>query len=208
MVVGYWVAVPRALHPLRPNTLRGRRDPTDDRAYATPAGAGGDNGIAKMWNRSEIPVSSYYDQSHYLHPHPYVCQEHGHDSAGDRRPQCTPTNRTCTADPGRELKSPASSNASGGCGAPPHGRVTHPRRTERGGGRGEGWNGRWSLVPGARPRAGSRLRASAPGRASHPCTSRPNTGGCSPPAPCGAPVPRRWRGAMRSPGPPRATQAR
>jgi hypothetical protein len=145
MVVGYWVAVPRALHPLRPNTLRGRRDPTDDRAYATPAGAGGDNGIAKMWNRSEIPVSSYYDQSHYLHPHPYVCQEHGHDSAGDWRPQCTPTNRTCTADPGRELKSPASSNASGGCGAPPHGRVTHPRRTERGG---AGGRVEWSMVTG------------------------------------------------------------
>jgi hypothetical protein len=29
-----------------------------------------DNGIAKMWNRREISVSSHYDQSHYLHPHP------------------------------------------------------------------------------------------------------------------------------------------
>jgi hypothetical protein len=33
-------------------------------------GAGGDHGIAKMENRREISVSSYYDQSHYLHPHP------------------------------------------------------------------------------------------------------------------------------------------
>eukprot|EP01047_Picozoa_sp_COSAG01_P015835 COSAG01_NODE_798_length_13503_cov_8.878395_14_plen_112_part_00 len=45
--------------------------------HVTPAvagwggtGAGGDNGIAKMWNRREISVSSYYDQSHSLHPHP------------------------------------------------------------------------------------------------------------------------------------------
>jgi hypothetical protein len=35
-------------------------------------GAGGDNGIAKMWNRREISVSSCYDQSHDLHPHPYT----------------------------------------------------------------------------------------------------------------------------------------
>jgi hypothetical protein len=34
-------------------------------------GAGGDNnGIAKMWNRREISVSSYDDQSHDLPPHP------------------------------------------------------------------------------------------------------------------------------------------
>jgi hypothetical protein len=33
---------------------------------------GGDNGIAKMWNRREISVSSYDDPSHYLHPHPYI----------------------------------------------------------------------------------------------------------------------------------------
>eukprot|EP01047_Picozoa_sp_COSAG01_P025649 COSAG01_NODE_1628_length_9684_cov_9.777673_4_plen_122_part_00 len=32
-------------------------------------GAGGDNGIAKLWNRRGISVSSYDDQSHYLHPH-------------------------------------------------------------------------------------------------------------------------------------------
>jgi hypothetical protein len=36
------------------------------RAQATYAG--GDDGIAKMWNRKEISVSSYYHQSHYLHP--------------------------------------------------------------------------------------------------------------------------------------------
>jgi hypothetical protein len=36
-----------------------------------PTGAGGDNGIAKMWNRREISVSSYDDQSHDLHPHPH-----------------------------------------------------------------------------------------------------------------------------------------
>jgi hypothetical protein len=35
------------------------------------AGAGGDNGIAKMWIRREISASSDDDQSHYLHPHPY-----------------------------------------------------------------------------------------------------------------------------------------
>ena len=33
-------------------------------------GAGEDNGIAKMWNRREISVSYFYDQSHYLLPHP------------------------------------------------------------------------------------------------------------------------------------------
>eukprot|EP01047_Picozoa_sp_COSAG01_P073859 COSAG01_NODE_12165_length_1788_cov_123.984606_3_plen_179_part_00 len=33
-------------------------------------GAGGDNAIAKMSNRREISVSSYYDQSHY--PPPYL----------------------------------------------------------------------------------------------------------------------------------------
>jgi hypothetical protein len=38
-------------------------------ALATVTGAGGDNGIAKMWNRRGISASSYYDQSHYLHPH-------------------------------------------------------------------------------------------------------------------------------------------
>jgi hypothetical protein len=42
-------------------------------------GAGGDNGIAKMWNCREISVSSYYDQSTYLHPHPYG------DPGADRR---------------------------------------------------------------------------------------------------------------------------
>jgi hypothetical protein len=35
-------------------------------------GAGGDHGIANMWNRREISVSSYDDQSHYLHPHLHV----------------------------------------------------------------------------------------------------------------------------------------
>jgi hypothetical protein len=35
-------------------------------------GAGGDNGTAKVWDRREISVSTYYDQSHYLHPHSYV----------------------------------------------------------------------------------------------------------------------------------------
>jgi hypothetical protein len=48
--------------------------PTTAAAAGRPAsaGAGGDNGIAKMWNRREISVSSYYDQSHYLHPHPWI----------------------------------------------------------------------------------------------------------------------------------------
>jgi hypothetical protein len=34
-------------------------------------GAGGDHGIAKMWDRREISASCYYDRSYYLHPHPY-----------------------------------------------------------------------------------------------------------------------------------------
>jgi hypothetical protein len=44
----------------------------DSNANASEHGicAGGDNGITKMWNRREISVSSYYDRSHYLHPHP------------------------------------------------------------------------------------------------------------------------------------------
>jgi hypothetical protein len=33
-------------------------------------GAGGDHGIAKLWNRRELSVSSDSDRSHYLHPHP------------------------------------------------------------------------------------------------------------------------------------------
>jgi hypothetical protein len=37
-------------------------------------GAGGDNGIAEMWNRREISANCCYDQSHDLHPHPYVGQ--------------------------------------------------------------------------------------------------------------------------------------
>jgi hypothetical protein len=36
-------------------------------------GAGGDNGTGKISKRREILVSSHNDQSHYLHPHPYVC---------------------------------------------------------------------------------------------------------------------------------------
>jgi hypothetical protein len=35
-------------------------------------GAGGDHGIANMWNRREISVRSYDDQSHHLHPHLHV----------------------------------------------------------------------------------------------------------------------------------------
>eukprot|EP01047_Picozoa_sp_COSAG01_P034838 COSAG01_NODE_2637_length_7327_cov_89.736718_3_plen_250_part_00 len=42
-------------------------------ARAQGACAGGDNGIAKLWNRREILVSFYDDRSHYLHPHSYVC---------------------------------------------------------------------------------------------------------------------------------------
>jgi hypothetical protein len=35
-------------------------------------GAGGDKAIAKLWNRREISVSSYDDQSHNLYPHQYL----------------------------------------------------------------------------------------------------------------------------------------
>jgi hypothetical protein len=38
----------------------------------TCTAAGGDNGIAEMWKRREISVSSCYDQSHYLPPQPYL----------------------------------------------------------------------------------------------------------------------------------------
>jgi hypothetical protein len=48
------------------------RSVTFDRKSATSTGAGGDNGIAKMWNRRDISASFSYDQSHYLHPHPYA----------------------------------------------------------------------------------------------------------------------------------------
>eukprot|EP01047_Picozoa_sp_COSAG01_P049891 COSAG01_NODE_4989_length_4568_cov_6.110141_4_plen_198_part_00 len=77
-----------------------------------------------------------------------VCQEHGHDSAGDWRPQCTPTNRTCTADPGRELKSPASNNASGGCAEHHHTAVspTHGAPSGGGGGKGGMVDGHWYLA--------------------------------------------------------------
>jgi hypothetical protein len=44
-----------------------------------PTGAGGDNGIAKLWNRREISVSSCCDRPHYLHPHPYICSASGID---------------------------------------------------------------------------------------------------------------------------------
>jgi hypothetical protein len=50
------------------------RHPAPICAHHCGTGAGGDNGIAKMWSRRGISVSSHYDQSHYLHPHPYVDQ--------------------------------------------------------------------------------------------------------------------------------------
>eukprot|EP01047_Picozoa_sp_COSAG01_P055404 COSAG01_NODE_6166_length_3814_cov_46.365276_5_plen_80_part_00 len=35
-------------------------------------GAGGDNGIAKLWTRREISVCSYHEMACYLLLHPYV----------------------------------------------------------------------------------------------------------------------------------------
>jgi hypothetical protein len=53
-----------------PTPLKRRRGGAQVETVCT--GAGGYNGIAKMQNRRGISVSSYYDRSHYLHPHPYM----------------------------------------------------------------------------------------------------------------------------------------
>eukprot|EP01047_Picozoa_sp_COSAG01_P018162 COSAG01_NODE_979_length_12356_cov_224.025618_3_plen_217_part_00 len=77
-------------------------------------GAGGDHGTGKMWNRREISVSCDDDQSHDLHPHPYVAPILGGDrdmgrpisccsgaiSASGRcrfPPGAPPTRRSCAA---------------------------------------------------------------------------------------------------------------
>jgi hypothetical protein len=52
----------------------------------TGAGAGGENGIAKMWNRRDISASSYYDQSHHLHPHPYIWKQWARRRCGEPLP--------------------------------------------------------------------------------------------------------------------------
>jgi hypothetical protein len=61
----------------RINRLEPRHHPcmgcADRRPSTRPTGAGGDNGIATMWNRWEISVSSACDRSHDLHPRPCVC---------------------------------------------------------------------------------------------------------------------------------------
>eukprot|EP01047_Picozoa_sp_COSAG01_P012760 COSAG01_NODE_582_length_15201_cov_7.218315_22_plen_174_part_00 len=65
-----------------------RRSMTSWRAAsALSTGAGGDNGIATMWNRREISVSSCHDQSHYLHPHP-VCLARNVGKSQSKQPGC------------------------------------------------------------------------------------------------------------------------
>jgi hypothetical protein len=54
------------------HSLLGPRSIQHCARVARHTGAGGDNGIAKMWNCREISVSSYGDQSHYLHPPPHL----------------------------------------------------------------------------------------------------------------------------------------
>jgi hypothetical protein len=47
--------------------------PTDGRGrrwQVSHMGAGGDHGTGKIQRRREVSVGYYYDQSHYLHPHP------------------------------------------------------------------------------------------------------------------------------------------
>jgi hypothetical protein len=51
--------------------VRSACDRPPSRCWPPDTGAGGDHGIAKMWNRREISASSDCDRSHYLHPHPY-----------------------------------------------------------------------------------------------------------------------------------------
>jgi hypothetical protein len=53
--------------------------------HLLPTGAGGDNGIADIWNRREISASCDDDRSHDLHPHPYSRQL-VISAAGRRRP--------------------------------------------------------------------------------------------------------------------------
>jgi hypothetical protein len=59
----------------------GRRDQAalagDDPMLSSHRGAGGDTGMAKMWNRREISATSDDDRSRYLHPHPYTWASHG-----------------------------------------------------------------------------------------------------------------------------------
>jgi hypothetical protein len=67
-----------------------RTEHGDHRRLST--GAGGDNGIAKMWNRREISVSSDHGRSHYLPPHPDTREGHRRGSQAARtlsqRPCC------------------------------------------------------------------------------------------------------------------------
>jgi hypothetical protein len=52
----------------RPHAFDSGAGPSGARA----TGAGGDNRLAKMWNRREISASSCDHRSHDLHPHPYA----------------------------------------------------------------------------------------------------------------------------------------
>jgi hypothetical protein len=101
--------VPGGRHPRRPNSccLSARRSacrpahaqphPRSVRARGVSTGAGGGNGIAQMWNRRGISVSSYEDQSHDLHPHPYIMRVCAARRSA-RRPSCSgcrrPSSRT------------------------------------------------------------------------------------------------------------------
>jgi hypothetical protein len=101
--------VPGGRHPRRPNSCclsarwsacrpaHAQPHPRSVRARGVSTGAGGGNGIAQMWNRREISASSYEDQSHDLHPHPYVMRVCAARRSA-RRPSCSgcrrPSSRT------------------------------------------------------------------------------------------------------------------
>jgi hypothetical protein len=109
-----------SIEPVCLGALVNLAEAQDARTCASAAtGAGGDNGIAKLWNRREISASSDDDQSHYLHPHPY---EHGSrhgplsmrcnlvrictqgDSRRRRRGACNIRDGALHAQPGRQQR--------------------------------------------------------------------------------------------------------
>jgi hypothetical protein len=85
-----------------------RDDALPRRHVSESTGAGGDHGIAKMENRREISASSYYDQSHYLPPHPHAqqggatpsCMDPTDVSTDVSHPRCPCHHRPVVTSPG------------------------------------------------------------------------------------------------------------